>query len=112
MVAKPELLDRLVDVRDILESYRCCHIIPIDWYQKLSSAAAIIGDLDASEELGVRAGLAELLQLVLLHGFEDAPMAVSTAADEVERALQRNRVPGLPAPDDDHWEFGDGSTAS
>jgi len=105
MIDRPDVIDQLVDVRDVLESYKCCKVTPLNWYKTLSTAARIFGSLSGDEGYGVNPDLVNQLTIIMEHGLEEAPRALSAAAEDVALALSENVIPGIPLPEDESWEF-------
>lgn len=100
-----DLINQLVNVRDVLESYRCCKVVPLDWYKTLSTAASVFSSLPGDEGFDFKADLVDQLTIILEHGLEDTPRVLNAAAEEVAFALSHNVIPGMPAPEDASWEF-------
>ena len=64
-----ELADPLVEVRDVVESFRCCGVTPADWNQALDQAITALDRLP--REAGVERRLPELvphLRILLTKG--------------------------------------------
>lgn len=101
-----ELADPLVEVRDVVESFRCCGVTPADWYQALNRALATLDELPA--EVGVERRLPDLLprlRILLTGGLGSAPAVVDEVAAQVAAALSQTRIPGIPRPDEENWGF-------
>jgi len=105
MTERGDLIDHLVDVRDVLESYKCCQIVPLDWYKTLSTATDLFSSLPGRAGFGVVPELVDQLTIILEHGIEDTPMALNAAAEQVASALRQNIIPGMPRPEDESWAF-------
>jgi len=106
------LIDPLCDVRDVVESFRCCGVIPSDWRQVFHDAVAALERLPRKAGAhDLRADLLPQLQLLLSEGLPDTPLVVADVADRVAEALKESQPPGIPIPSDDDWSFG-GATAS
>jgi hypothetical protein len=100
------LADPLDDVRDVVESYRCCGVMPADWHRTLGEAVAALDQLP--QEAEVDALLPDLiphLRILLTQGLDGAPQVVSEVADQVAAALSRTRIPGIPRPEEGDWGF-------
>jgi hypothetical protein len=108
-----ELADPLVEVRDVVESYRCCGVTPTDWGQTLGHAITALDQLP--QEAGVEFHLPDLvshLRILLTEGLDRATKVVAEVAAQVAIALSQARIPGIPRPDEDDWEFSQPPTAS
>jgi hypothetical protein len=106
------LADPLVDVRDVVESFRSSHVTLPDWDQTLRRVVAALSQLPPQAQVDVvLPGLVPNLRLLLTSGLDSVPQVVDVVADQVAAALERTRVPGIPAPEDDDWSFGE-STVS
>lgn len=101
-----ELADPLVEVRDVVESFRCCGVTPADWSQTLGQAIAALAQLP--QEAGVERRLPDLvphLQILLTEGLDSVPQLVDEVAAQVAAALSQAQIPGIPRPDEDDWGF-------
>lgn len=101
-----ELADPLVEVRDVVESFRCCGVTPTDWRQVLGQAVATLDQLP--QEAGVERRLPDLLphlRTLLTTGLSSAPKVLDEVAAQVATVLQQARVPGIPRPDQEDWSF-------
>ena len=101
-----ELADPLVEVRDVVESFRCCGVTPTDWDQALGEAITALAQLP--QEAGVERRLPDLvshLRILLVEGLDSAPKVVDEVAAQVAAALSQARIPGIPRPDEDDWGF-------
>jgi len=101
-----ELADPLVEVRDVVESFRCCGVTPTDWHEVLGRAIAALDQLP--QEVGVERRLPDLLpnlRTLLTTGLGSAPALLDEVAAQVATALQQARIPGIPRPDDADWSF-------
>jgi hypothetical protein len=101
-----ELVDPLVEVRDVVESYRCCGVTPTDWHQVLGQAIATLDQLP--QEVGVEHRLPDLLphlRILLTAGLDNAPKVLDEVAAQVATALRHTRIPGIPRPDEEDWAF-------
>ena len=101
-----ELADPLVEVRDVVESFRCCGVTPADWHQVLARAIATLDQLP--QEVGVERRLPDLLphlRTLLTTGLGNTPKVLDEVAAQVAAALQQTRIPGIPRPDEEDWSF-------
>lgn len=101
-----KLADPLVEVRDVVESFRCCGVTPTDWYQALNRALTTLDELPL--EVGIERRLPDLLphlRILLTGGLGSAPAVVEEVAAQVAAALSQTRIPGIPRPDEDNWSF-------
>jgi hypothetical protein len=102
------LADPLVDVRDVVESFRSSHVTLPNWDQTLQRVVATLSQLPPQAQVDVvLPGLVPNLRLLLTAGLDSLPQVVDVVADQVAAALERTRVPGIPAPGDDDWSFGE-----
>jgi hypothetical protein len=96
----------LMDVRDVLETFRRHQVLTEDWAAVLSNAARSLdqasADLVAAEAV---THLAAQLRILLANGLPTNAETVDRVADETQRILSRTRIPGIPRPEDEHWEF-------
>jgi hypothetical protein len=101
-----ELADPLVEVRDVVESFRCCGVTPMDWRQVLGQAVTTLAQLP--QEAGVERRLPDLLphlQTLLTIGLGGAPKVLEEVAAQVATVLQQARIPGIPRPEEEDWSF-------
>jgi len=96
----------LIDVRDVLETFRGHRILTEDWAAVLSTAARSL-DQASTDVVATPAvtHLAAQLRTLLANGLQADTETVDRVADETQRILSRTRVPGIPRPEDEHWEF-------
>ncbi len=101
-----EVAAPLVDVRDVLETFRRHHVLTEDWATVLSNAAKSLDQASANMVAPpVVAHLAAQLRMLLANGLQANVETVNRVADETQRILSRTRIPGIPRPEDEHWEF-------
>lgn len=101
-----EVAAPLVDVRDVLETFRRHHVLTEDWATVLSNAARSLDQASANMVAPpVVAHLAAQLRMLLANGLQANVETVNRVADETQRILSRTRIPGIPRPEDEHWEF-------
>lgn len=108
-----ELADPLVEVRDVVESYRCCGVTPTDWDQTLGHAITVFDRLP--QEAIVEFRLPDLvphLRILLAEGLGRVPKVVDQVAAQVAVALSQAQIPGIPRPDEDDWGFSQPPTVS
>jgi hypothetical protein len=101
-----EFADPLVEVRDVVESYRCCGVTPTDWDQILDRAISTLDRLP--QEVGIEHRLPDLLphlRILLTEGLGSAPQLVDEVSSQVAAALSQVRIPGIPRPHEDYWGF-------
>ena len=107
-----KLAEPLVDVRDVVESFRTGHLVLPDWDTVLSQAVASLSELQPSGEVeALLPGLLPKLRQLLAVGLPDVPRVVDEVALQVAVVLERTRVPGIPTPEDDDWAFGEASAS-
>ena len=102
-----DLADPLLDVRDVVESFRSHQVIPADWNESIRHA------LDALSQLPPQAGVEALLpgllpelDQLLEDGFGNK-LLVDRISRQVADALDETPIPGIPTPVDDDWSFGE-----
>ena len=101
-----DLADPLVDVRDVVESFRSSHLTLPDWDQTLRQVVTALSQLPSQAQVDVLLpGLVPDLRLLLTAGLENIPEVVDKVAAQVAATLEQTRVPGIPAPEDDDWSF-------
>jgi hypothetical protein len=102
-----DLADPLLDVRDVVESFRSHQVIPVDWEETIRRAMGALSQLPPQAGVDTRLpGLLPDLDRLLGDGFGDLPL-VDRIAVQVANALDEAPVPGIPAPEDDDWSFGE-----
>lgn len=101
-----ELADSLVDVRDVVESFRTHHLILPGWDKTLGRAVTTLSQLQLSGEVeALLPGLLPNLRLLTTAGLHNMPDVVDDVAEQVASILEQARVPGIPVPEDDDWSF-------
>jgi hypothetical protein len=96
----------LGDVRDVLETYRTHQVLIADWATVLSNAARLLDQAPA--HVAAAAAVPHLtaqLRMLLANGLPTSTETVNRVADETQRILSQTRIPGIPRPEDEHWEF-------
>jgi hypothetical protein len=102
-----DLADPLLDVRNVVESFRSCHITPPDWDETLRHAVAALTRLQATAQVNtVLSALLPALDSLLADGLDSSPLVVEKVATQVANILKETTIPG-PAPEDDDWSFGE-----
>jgi hypothetical protein len=103
-----DLADTLIDVRDVVESFRTWQLTVPDWDETLRQAAAALGRLPSQAQVGeLLPGLLSNLSLLLTEGLSSVPQTVNEIAEQVAVVLEELRIPGIPTPEDDDWSFGE-----
>jgi hypothetical protein len=106
-----DLADPLLDVRDVVESFRSHQVIPADWDETIRRAMGVLSQLPPQARVDTRLpGLLPDLGRLLGDGFGNSPL-VDRIARQVANALDETPVPGIPAPEDDDWSFGEVSAS-
>jgi hypothetical protein len=96
----------LIDVRDVLETFRRHQILIADWAAVLSNAAKALDQVSADViTTPAVTHLAAQLRMLLANGLPADAETVDRVADEIQRLLSQTRIPGIPRPEDEHWEF-------
>jgi hypothetical protein len=102
----PELADPLVDVRDVVESFRTYGVTPPDWRGMLGNAVTALDELSPMPHLGlVLPPLVLHLNELLTGGLAANPALVSEVAERVSAILASVQFPAMPKPTDRSWEF-------
>ncbi|MGH3823466.1 MAG: hypothetical protein ACRDRA_11655 [Pseudonocardiaceae bacterium] len=96
----------LVDVRDVLETFRRHRIFAENWVAVLSDAATALdqASVDALAAPDMTHLVAQL-RMLLINGLQANIDIVDSVADEAQHILSGIRIPGIPRPEDEHWEF-------
>jgi hypothetical protein len=106
-----DLAEPLLDVRDVVESFRSYHVTPPDWDETLRHAIAALSRLQALAQVNVLpAGLLGDLDVLLDDGLDRSPQVVDKVATQVADVLGETTIPGPTAADDD-WSFGEASAS-
>jgi hypothetical protein len=101
-----EVAAPLVDVRDVLETFRRHQVLIEDWAAVLSNAARSLDQASADAVAAPAvAHLVGQLRMLLANGLQTNAETVDRVADETHRILSQTRIPGIPRPEDEHWEF-------
>jgi hypothetical protein len=106
MQGAADIADPLVDVRDVVETFRQCGMTLADWHETLQTAVAALDDLRGAAQADVwLLKLSAQLRVLLERGLEDQPLIVDDVATWVARILAETKVPGIPKPDEEDWGF-------
>jgi hypothetical protein len=106
-----DLAEPLLEVRDVVETFRSYQITPPDWDESLRHATAALRRLQALAEVNVLpAGLVPDLDLLLADGLDSSPQIVAKVATQVAVVLAETMIPGPTSLDDD-WSFGEASAS-
>jgi hypothetical protein len=98
--------DPLMDVREILETFRRHHIVVDGWAEVLTRAASALDRVPA--ELEIKASttwIASELNEIAAYGLQHDQSKLNLVADRTAELLVSIRVPGIPRPEDKSWEF-------
>ncbi len=96
----------LLDVRDVLEAFRRNHVVQTGWAETLSRAAQALDNLPTTAEVqGTATWIASELRKLVFHGLAYDEQVLSQVANRTADILNSMRVPGIPRPEDEHWEF-------
>jgi hypothetical protein len=106
-----DLADPLLDVRNVVESYRSHHVTPPDWDETLRHAVAVLTRLQASAQVNtVLSALLPALGFLLTDGLDSSPLLVEKVATQVANILKEITIPG-PTLEDDDWSFGEANAS-
>jgi hypothetical protein len=106
-----DLADPLLDVRNVVESFRSYHVTPRDWDETLRHAIAALSRLQALIQVDiVLPGLLPDLDLLLTGGLDRSPQIVEKVATQVANILDETTIPG-PTLEDDDWSFGEANAS-
>ncbi len=106
MTESATVAEPLMDVRDILETFRRHHIVVDGWAEALTRAASALDHLPV--ELEIRASttwIASELKKIVAHGLQYDLDKLDMVANRTAELLSSIRVPGIPRPEDESWEF-------
>lgn len=95
----------LLDVREVLETFRRHHTVADGWAEALTRAASALDRLPA--ELEIRSStiwIASELKEIVAYGLQHDEK-LNTVANRTAELLASIRVPGIPRPEDNSWEF-------
>ncbi|HEY3954627.1 MAG TPA: hypothetical protein VGM53_14735 [Streptosporangiaceae bacterium] len=107
-----DLADPLGDVRDVVESFRSSRLTLPDWDQTLRQVVSALSQLPPQAQVDILLpDLVRNLRLLLTEGLDNVPQVVDRVAEQVASALAATRVPGIPAPGDDDWSFGEANAS-
>jgi hypothetical protein len=96
----------LMDVRDVLETFRRHHIVADGWAEALTHAASVLDHVPT--ELEMRASttwIASELKKIVAYGLQHDQNKLDVVANRTAELLASIRVPGIPRPEDKSWEF-------
>jgi hypothetical protein len=100
-----DLADSLLDVRDVVESFRSYHVTPPDWDETIRNAMTTLSKLRALAQVNVvLPGLLPNLAVLLTDGLDSSPQVVERIAAQVANVLRDMPIPG-PTLEDDDWSF-------
>jgi hypothetical protein len=105
VTVSPELADPIVDARDVVETFRQSDVLVDGWREDLQRAADSLVRLGPTTAELALSELGERMQLLLRGGFDQQRNLVEEIGQRLEAVLSRIRVPGIPRPEDEHWEF-------
>lgn len=95
----------LVDIRDVLETFRRYHILMDNWAAVLSNAARTLDQAPADMVTPTVTRLAAQLRVLVDNGLQTSTETVNSVANETQQILSATRIRGIPRPEDEHWEF-------
>ena len=101
-----ELADPIIDIRDVVETFRGYGLLTSDWREALRGAIDTLDGLpdDARSASGATL-LVPRLHRLLETGLKQGDPVVDEVADHVATLLDQRRIPGISSPDTDRWEF-------
>jgi len=106
MQGAAEIADPLVDVRDVVETFRQYGVTLADWHKTLQVAVLALDDPQGAVSTNVlRSELSAHLRILLERGLEDQSQVVNDVATWVVRVLLETKVPGIPRPEEEDWGF-------
>lgn len=100
-----EVADPIVDVRDVVETFRRHGLLTPDWRHLLTSAADALEQLPGSARSADVDRLIPRVRWLLQHGLAQGDPVLEDVSTVAERMLRQTRVPGIPQPEDEHWGF-------
>lgn len=96
----------LLDVRDVLEAFRRNHVVQTGWAETLSRAAQALDNLPTTVEVRSTASwIASEIRNIVVHGLSYDQQVLNQVANRTAEILNSTRVPGIPRPEDENWEF-------
>jgi hypothetical protein len=96
----------LMDVREILETFRRYHIVVDGWAEVLTRAASALDQVPAELEISASTiWIASELNEIVAYGLQHDHSKLGMVADRTAELLASIRVPGIPRPEDKSWEF-------
>jgi hypothetical protein len=106
-----DLADPLLDVRNVVESFRSYHVTPADWDETLRDAIATLSRLQTTAPFStVLSELLPNLDSLLTDGLDSSLQVVEKVATQVANILKETTIPG-PTPEDDDWSFGEANAS-
>jgi hypothetical protein len=96
----------LMDVREVLETFRRHHIVADGWAEMLTRAANALDYAPAEPEIRAStAWIASQLKKIVACGLQHDQNKLDMVANRAAELLSSIRVPGIPRPEDKSWEF-------
>ena len=106
-----DLADPLLEVRNIVESFRGYHVTLPGWDETLRDAIAALSRLQTTTPVDAAlSGLLPNLDSLLTDGLDSSPQVVEKVATQVANILKETTIPG-PTPEDDDWSFGEANAS-
>ena len=102
-----EVAEPISDVRDVVETFRRYGEETVDWREVVSSAIVQLERTSASEDAKapwadhLTGQLHELVRVGLTQG----DSLLEAIAQAVQSVISSTRIPGIPRPEDENWEF-------
>jgi len=101
-----ELASPIADVRDVVETYRLYGVLASDWREVLTAAGDALDRLPQPLRSEARIPrLVPRLRQLAAGGLTQGDPVLEEVAAHVHSLLEASRIPGIPRPDDEHWEF-------
>lgn len=98
------LADPLVDVRDVLETYRLYGLEVADGRAILTSAADRLSHLDECSCAGRYGDLTSQLRLLASGELGERRQLLEQVADTVDALLRDTRMENVLRPDEEYWD--------
>jgi hypothetical protein len=105
MQYQAELADPLIEVREVVESFRAYGIMLEDWQRSLGEALSVLDRLPQGADQDFLPDLISNIRVLMHQGLDSSPRTLDMVATRVAIVLSEATIPGLPGPRDDNWGF-------
>ena len=94
-----------VKARDVLESFLADQILLERWAEILRSVSVRFDELGTRWSDDQMTHLAEQFRILASHGLDEETGLAESVAREIAALLDQTRIPGIPGPESDSWQF-------